>query len=226
MLVDVLRIFYPDLCINCREVLYKNENVLCVICRNTLPIAIHDNHNKIANLFFGKIKVEKIVALIYFNRNGLGQELVHHLKYKNRQDIGVFIADYFADMIKEKIDIRNVDFIVPVPLHKIRLRERGYNQVTTFGKTLSDVLKVPYCPNNLIRIKANKSQTKKKRYTRFKDAQDLFEIKDLKLFENKHVLLIDDVVTTGATLLSCCNTLYQTKNINISIVTIAFTMSN
>jgi len=226
MLEDIIKIFYPDLCINCGCILHKKENILCLVCRVEVPIAIHDYTNQISNLFFGRNEIKNIVSFLYFDKAGIVQKMIHHLKYKNRQDIGVFIGHWFCSVISEKEVFSNVDYIVPVPIHKKKLKNRGYNQLTTFGQTLSSVLDVPYFPNSLICIKDSNSQTKKNRYDRFSKNNKVFELINLDVFENKHVLLVDDIVTTGATLLSCIRALEVTKNINISIATIAFTVND
>lgn len=228
MLSNLISIFYQDLCINCNTVLHKNEEVLCISCRHKTPFISNENYhsNEISNLFYGKFTVNKTISFLCFYKYGITKNLIHHLKYKNRQDVGAFLGNWFGETLKEKKIFNDVDYIISVPLHKTRLRKRGYNQLTTFCKSISNKLSIPYYPDNIKRIDTNTSQTKKNRFDRFEKHKKVFKLVDPLIFENKHVLLIDDVITTGATLQACCSELNTIKNINISIVSIAYTINN
>ena len=225
---NLFQLFYPNLCINCENQLLINEEVICIVCRNNMPLLkIYDFENNIVtNAFFGKTKLNRGYSFLNYQKKGMTKNLISNLKYKNREDIGEFLGNWFGSILKEKQVFDTVDFIVPVPLHKNKLKKRGYNQITKFSKSLSSILSIKYKPNVLVRTSYNKTQTKKNRIDRFVNIENHFNLTDEKIFENKHILLVDDVITSGATIRACCNELQKTKNINISIVSIAFTGQN
>lgn len=228
ILKDIFDLFYPNLCINCDNHLLKGEIILCSFCKHDVPvIQLKDyKNNEIKTVFYGKVLINKAASFMYFRKEGVSKKLIHNLKYKNTPEIGAFIGDWFGYLLKESGDFEAIDCIIPVPLHASKLKKRGYNQVDEFGKSLSNLLKAPYMPSVLTKIGANETQTFKKRFDRFSNTVTKFYLSDTTILEHKHVLLIDDVITTGATLEACCNELLKTKNITISVVTIAFTQKN
>ena len=225
---SIFDIFYPNLCVNCQKQLHSNETVLCSFCINEIPLIEIDNYenNQITKMFYGKVSISKGYSLLYYHKTGITKQLINTLKYKNREDIGEFLGHWIGVILKEKKVFDDIDIIIPVPLHKKRIKQRGYNQITEFTKTLSSILEKPYESNILTRLKFTRTQTQKTRFDRFLNMQNTFELTDYSLLENKHILLVDDVLTTGATLHACCTELQKTKNINISIATIAFTEQN
>lgn len=228
MITDFFNLFYPNLCVGCYKSLTYKEHILCVTCRHDLPIINIQNFNKniVTASFYGKIPIEKAVSFLTFRKHGITQKLIHNLKYKNNQQMGVFLGSWFGHTLQKKQFFNSVDFIVPVPLHPKRLKKRGYNQVTLFGKELSNISGITYLPNILTRTTNTKTQTTQKRFERFSNSKTVFHLTDNKIFENKHILLIDDVITTGATIEACCTELLKTKNIIISIATMAYTELN
>lgn len=222
---DIFRLFYPKLCTTCQRELLQNEAILCSFCRHDLPTIQHQDYktNRVAKTFYGRVPVEKATSFLYYRKAGKVRELIHQLKYKNNQEIGSLLANWFGQRLKESNEFGDIDYIIPVPLHQKRLEERGYNQLTKFGEELSTLLNTTYLPNVLTRISSTKTQTYKQRFERFSNTQTKFLITDTSVLENKHILLIDDVITTGATLEACCKELLKAKNIKLSIVTMAFT---
>lgn len=142
--------------------------------------------------------------------------VIHHLKYKKRQEIGRFLGDWYGQILKEENALSSIDFIIPVPLHKNRLKKRGYNQVTIFGERLAHHLNTTYLDTCLIKTKNNKTQTKKGRLNRWLSTKEVFTLENPELIKNKTILLIDDIITTGATMEACANVLKETKNIYIT----------
>lgn len=224
-LKEIFYLFFPNLCINCSTILLKTELFLCTGCKHSLPII---NNNEVTQqmlqaIFYGRVSIKSIHSFLYYNKQGITQKIIHELKYKNQENIGVFLGSWFAYELKKENIFSNVDYIVPVPLHISKENKRGYNQVTKFAKTLSSDLEISYMPNKLIRTSKAKTQTLQQRFERFSKNETKFQLNDLEVFKNKHILLVDDVVTTGATLEACCNELLKTAHISISICTIAYT---
>ncbi len=225
ILNDFFRIFYPKLCVNCENQLIDNENILCTFCRHDLPLTNYSNYsnNKIKSIFDGRVAIEKANALLIFRKKGITQKLIHQLKYKGNQSIGSFFGDWQGEILKENNEFHCIDYIIPVPLHYKKLRKRGYNQVTKFGERLSYHLKKPYIENVLRRTSTSKTQTIKARFERFNNNNTKFLLNDFLVFKNKHILLLDDIITTGATLEACIIELQKVKGIKISILTMAYT---
>ena len=228
ILRDIFNLFYPNLCVNCKNQLHPQENILCIQCNYELPFIkiVNYNNNVITDVFFGKATIQKAYSFLYYRKKGIVQQIIHQLKYHNREDVGVFLGSWFGNILKEKNVFNDIHFIVPVPLHHKKLKVRGYNQVSKFAQSLSETLSIPYINNLLIRNHFTNTQTKKNRLYRFANMSGAFQLTNNSLLENKHILLVDDIITTGATLYACSKELNKTKNINISIVTIAFTEQN
>ncbi|SNR13926.1 ComF family protein [Tenacibaculum jejuense] len=221
-LKDLLDIFYPNLCINCENHLFSNEIILCSNCKNDLPI-VDDNDIFTTNIL-KSLEVKKFSSLLYYERNTSTQRLIHHLKYKKREDVGVFLGEWFSHKIRKHNLFKNIDYVIPVPLHKKKFKKRGYNQVSAFAKCIAKQLNVSYDESLLVRVSDNSTQTKKSRYDRYNESSTKFTLLDTRFYEDKHILLVDDVITTGATLESCVKALLKTKNISISIATMAYTL--
>lgn len=225
-LKPLLELFYPSCCVSCDGNLLSNEELICTECRHDLPF--FDNHTYLDNVLHetlkGKVAIVYAGAFFQYRKFGKVKQLIHNLKYRGHQEIGTLIGKWWGSELNSYKHLEGVDCILPVPLHKRKQKTRGYNQLTTFGIALSEELKIPFIENILIRKTATKTQTYKKRFERFLNTETIFELADTDFFQNKHVLLIDDVITTGATIESCCKELLKSKNIKISILTIAFTL--
>ncbi len=222
---DLLGLFYPKNCSTCAKVLTKYEEILCFSCKLDLPYTKFSKlkDNEMEKIFYGRVEVESATSLLHFSKKGNVQKLIHDLKYKNQQKIGILLGELLGEEILLSKRFDTVDCIIPVPLHPSKLKIRGYNQVTKFGQTLSQKLTVPYYEDLLTGKVMVKTQTHKNRFDRLNDLENNFELSNKEFLENKHVLLIDDVVTTGATLEACCMQLSQSNNIKISIATMAIT---
>lgn len=222
---DLLLIFYPKICANCQNILLQNEEVICVFCRHDLPLTNFTDYtnNKITQTFYGRVTIEKATSLLFFRKKGITKNLIHELKYKDNEDVGVFFGNWFGEILKENKEFTEVNYIVPVPLHPRKLRKRGYNQLTKFGQTLSHHLQVPFLEDNLLKISSSKTQTLKARFERFNTIDTQFQLSDCSVFVNKHVLLIDDIITTGATLEACVKEIQKSRGVKVSILTMAYT---
>ncbi len=180
-----------------------------------------DTKNEAVKKFYGKIEIEHASAFLYFNKKGIVQELIHNLKYKGLEEIGVVLGNWYVQDLKT-LNLENpFDIVIPVPLHKRKFRERGYNQVTTFGKALAEGLEITYDDTVLFRKKYSKTQSKKNLLGRSENIENIFDVLSIEKHQNKHLLLVDDVLTTGATLEACSRALLKIPGIKISIVCMA-----
>lgn len=227
MLKHIINLFFPAVCAGCNSLLSSNEKVICTLCRHNIPLTNqHTNPNNEAyKKFYGRIPIEYASALVYFHKKGIAQEIIHKLKYKGHEEIGTVLGHWYAQDLKEIGLLKTIDVIIPVPLHKKKYKERGYNQVTTFGKALSDELNVLYDESILIRKVYSKTQSKKNLLGRSEGIETIFDVSFTKKDHGKHFLLIDDVITTGATLEACCRALLKIPDSKISIVCMAMAQS-
>ena len=219
---DINSILLPSVCFGCNVQLSGGEYLLCTVCRHDLPLTDHNftEENAVDRIFYGRVPVEKAASFLYFSKQGVVKNLLHYLKYKNQQNVGEFIGEWFgAKMASE--DVLHIDVVIPVPLHTKKLKKRGYNQVELFGRKLSSHLKAKYRDDVLVKTQNTKTQTKKSRLARWKNNQDLFVIKNSKGIADKNLLLVDDVITTGATIEACATTLLQIPNVKIYVATMA-----
>lgn len=227
MLNNLINLFFPPVCAGCHSILESNEVVICTICRHTIPLTNqHLNANNEAfRKFYGRIPVEFTSTMLYFHKKGIVQELIHNLKYKGHQEIGTVLGEWYSADLKNVSILKTVDQIIPVPLHKRKLRERGFNQVTNFGLALSRELNIDYNPNLLVRNIYSKTQSKKNLLNRSEGIDTIFDVVYTERDHNKHFLIVDDVITTGATLEACWHVLTKIPGAKISIVCIAMAHS-
>jgi len=223
MLSQLLNFFYPNSCISCGRVLYSGENFFCLHCYYSFPETRYHEFKKspLSLLFLGRVSVENIGTFLFYKKGNIVQRVLHHLKYKGMKELGEFLgAIYGAQLIKEK-KWQNVDVILPVPLHRKKEKKRGYNQSEWIAKGLSCSMKVPYNKELLIRSEFTETQTKKNRFHRWQNVKEVFQLTNREALKNKHVLICDDVLTTGATLEAAIQQLVSVQNIKISVVALA-----
>ena len=221
---DFISLIYPKTCMACGKSLYKNEDCLCTYCLYHLPKTnFHlEKDNEVERVFWGRVRIESAASFLYFSKGGKVQKIMHKLKYKGRQEIGVFLGEQYGLELLNSDTFKNIDIIIPVPLHKMKLKKRGYNQSEKFAEGLSLSMKKPVSTDNLYRKIFSETQTKKTRYKRWQNVESIFDIKNPELLKSKHILLVDDVITTGATMEACVNVLKKVPEIKISIASIAY----
>ncbi len=223
-LTALANLFFPLVCNGCKDTLSDNETFLCTTCRHNLPTTnFHlDNDPFVKNIFYGRAKIEAATALLRFEKKGLVQHLIHQLKYGNNESVGDFFGGWLGEELSNSDQYKNIDIVIPVPLHSSKLKKRGYNQVTKFGQNIAKSLNVDYTENVLIKITSTaKSQARKNRLERWELNNETFSVNQIEQLNNKHILLVDDIITTGNTLEACIIELNKAENIKISIATIA-----
>ena len=223
MLKSIINLFFPKVCYACHNLLNDNEDTICMDCRHDLPITnFHfDNKDSVAKVLYGRAKIENGTALFRFEKKGNVQRLIHNLKYKDHKHIGFVLGNWLGGELKTLESYKNIDVVIPVPLHKNKLKKRGYNQVALFGQQVAEALNADYLDDVLVKVTNTKSQVNKKRLARWTNSDELFTLKNIEAIDNKHILVVDDIITTGATLEACISVLNQAKNIKISIATMA-----
>ena len=214
---------FPDVCVVCGIALQKNEHQLCLSCLNDIPKTNYHliDENPIEKRFWGKVPVHRATSWFFFEKGSPFQKLLQILKYKGNKEIGELMGKYAAIDLLDSPDFTSIDIIIPVPLHPARYKVRGYNQSEWIGKGISSILHKPLDNSTLIRVRENATQTRKTVFERYENTEGIFEITDKSFLEGKHVLLVDDVLTTGSTLEACARALLETKGIKISIFTLA-----
>lgn len=220
----MLNLLFPRVCLGCEAIISSTEEVLCASCRHLLPLTnFHRNGiETVKNKVYGRFPVENGASLLYFQRKGLSQQLIHQLKYRGAKEVSSFFGKWLGAELQEIEDYATIDMVIPVPLHKNKLKKRGYNQVEGFGREIAGALEIPYRDEILIKISKTGSQVLKNRILRF-EAIEVFAIQNLETINNQHILLVDDIITTGATLEKCAIQLLKANNVKISIATMAMT---
>jgi len=221
MIRDFINLVMPVLCPVCGAVLLKNERIICTGCMYELPRTRYLSYteNPVARLFWGRIYVENATALFQYQKGSHFQRLIHELKYRDRQDIGKEMGRLLGIEL-EGSPFTSADMILPVPLHKKKYRQRGYNQCHSIAEGLSQSLGIPWYGDHLSRPSVSLSQISRSRLDRWLNVDGIFEVKEPGKLIGKHIILVDDVVTTGATLDACATALLSLEKVRVSIVTL------
>ncbi len=222
-LASLAHLFYPHTCTGCGSDLIDDHQLLCIHCMCDLPhtqFAQHAN-NPTEKIFWGRVPITAAYSEFYFSKESLIQHLIHQLKYKNNQEIGFYLGEMMGKSLLNSHRFLHIDGIIPLPMFAAKERKRGYNQATILSNGISAVTDIPVIDNNVIKQKFTETQTKKHRTERWLNVLEGFVVKNPAVLEGKHVLLVDDVITTGATLEACANVILSVKNTQISIATLA-----
>ncbi len=223
MLRDLLNLFFPHYCLACSKVLAAGETWLCTGCLYDLPQTNYHQEpdNLVAQRLSGRLPVQYAMALYKFQKLGKVQRLLHHLKYKDKPEIGKVLGHRYGILMKEANLNATFDLIVPVPLHSHRLWQRGYNQSDFFAQGLSESLHIPWSNQHLKRISGARTQTNESKLGRFQRVENAFCVTDVSSILDQHLLLVDDIITTGATLEACGRALLAAGIQKLSVATIA-----
>ncbi|MCH7404281.1 ComF family protein [Belliella aquatica] len=217
---DFLALVFPKTCCVCKRSLFDFENQLCKVCIGSLPITnyhLHPQNNDLVIKVMGLTKPNLVMSFLRFTKHGMSQKLLHQLKYKNKPEVGVELGTIYGHLLKRNGFASHWDMVVPVPLHPEKQRRRGYNQSEQFARGIAEVLEIPMV-QGLIRTQFTETQTKKSRIERIMNVSEVFSANSEIEMEGKNILLVDDVMTTGATLTSCANVLLA---VNAKLVDLA-----
>ncbi|UKT63236.1 ComF family protein [Pedobacter mucosus] len=222
--LDLSGLLFPDLCNACGTPLFVGENLICIKCLFDLPFTDYHLHaeNRVAKQLWGRLPIHAAMAMMYFRKGAKVQNLIHNLKYHDRILVGKLLGKMLGERLNASHLYIGIDFIIPVPLHYTKFRKRGYNQSTSIAEGISQEMGVPFSETKLIRLLETESQTKKSRYNRYENMKAVFKVTEAESIIGKHILLIDDVITTGATLEACANELLTNGAAKVSIAALAF----
>lgn len=223
LLWDLKNVVFPDFCPACSEQILPKGRLLCTNCLFELPFTDHFEirENRVATHFWGRFPIKDAAGLLYFKRSGIVQNLLHDLKYKQNKNVGVTLGKITGEKILSSPFFRDIDLVIPVPLHPAKEFLRGYNQSYIFSMGISSVIRVPVYKDILEKNKKNESQTGKNRSERLQNVDDVYVLKKIESLKGKNILLVDDVITTGSTLEACMSALKCGQPESISIVTLA-----
>ena len=182
-------------------------------------------HNPIEKIFWGRIPIQEAASIFYFTKNSVIQRLLHHLKYRGRREVGLYCGRLMGTAIKSAARYTDVDGIIALPLFAKKEHQRGFNQARLLCDGIEEVINKPVLENVIRRVEATETQTHKNRIERWQNIKDRFCVEETEVAEGKHVILVDDVITTGATLESCAQELFKVKDIRVSILTLAYSSS-
>lgn len=223
ILEDALQLFYPHVCVGCGDDLHGKLQLICFNCMQQLP---HTDFakmpdNQIEHIFYGRAKLQSACSIFYFSKGQIIQQLIHQLKYKGNQEIGIYLGKLMGDQLLNSGRFKNIDAIIPLPMHPDKQRKRGYNQAEVLAKGISQKINVPLLNDIVVRSKTTTTQTNKQRVERWTNVDGTFIIQKQSSIMGKNILLVDDVITTGATLEACSYAILSVEKTTLSIAVLA-----
>jgi ComF family protein len=220
---DFLSLLFPRLCCGCGNHLLRNEAVICTECFIAIPrTGYHQvKDNPVESLFWGRCRIERGAAFSYYNRGSRIRRIIHCLKYKGIKEAGTELGKIYGASLKSSEFLCGIDFILPVPLHPDKERKRGFNQAKCIAEGISSVTGLAILDKSLVRIKSSDSQTKRSRYDRWMNVDGIFEATDNLMLTGKHILIVDDVITTGSTLEACASAMLKIEGVKVSVAALA-----
>lgn len=221
---DFASLFFPNLCAACNGHLLRGEVAICTACLMDCPRTFDEHDpvdNPVARVFWGRVQLQSAASLFVFTKGGKVQELIHNLKYNGRKDAGIAAGKLFGNDLQKLTPFNTIDAVIPVPLHRDKFSKRGYNQAACFGEGIAQALNIPMYDHGILRLNATETQTRKNRGERWENVEDVFAVNKKIKLEGKHVLLVDDVITTGATIEACAIPLLQLAGTKVSVLSLA-----
>lgn len=225
LIIDFLSLIYPNVCQVCGKSLFRNEHILCMKCKHHLPKArfTNDRDNPAAQVFWGRVPLKMVITGFLYNKGNAIQQLIHSFKYRGFKEIGIFLGAELGTEIAKNDLCEDITFIIPVPLHPKKQKKRGFNQSEIIAVGIAAKIGAKVNTSILYRKTSSGTQTRKSKYERWQNVESIFSIKDESLLKNKHILLVDDVITTGATIEACAQCLLQVEGVRLSVAAVAFT---
>jgi ComF family protein len=223
---DLLHLFFPHICMGCGSDVLSTDHMICLHCQNDLPVthffAQHDN--PVEKAFYGRLPIRNGGAAYFFTKESMLQNLVFQLKYRNNRAIGFYLGKLLGAFLQQSARFANVDVLVPLPLNPRKEKIRGYNQATVLCRGITEVFQRPIADKAVFRKVYTETQTHMGRINRWQNMDGVFAVADKDALENKHILLVDDIVTTGATLEACGAEILKIHGTTLSIATLAYTI--
>lgn len=222
-LESFVSLLFPRCCLVCGRPLAKGEECLCTMCNINLPRTGYHlkEDNPVEKLFWGKIPLERATSFFFYRKGSDFRQILHQLKYGGQKDIGAIMGRYMAAELQESGFFEGIDVIVPVPLHKKKQRLRGYNQSEWIARGIATVTGIPIDTESVVRHKNTETQTSKSSLERWENVNGIFELHHPEPLAGKHILIVDDVLTTGATTVECASCLTKIEGVRISVLTLA-----
>lgn len=220
---DAFRLFFPHYCLGCGSDLLADTNLLCMHCISVLPHTGYETkeNNPVENIFRGRVNLRAASSQFYFSKGRLVQALIHQLKYKGNITVGEWMGSMMGKALLESGRFSNIDYLVPLPLYADKEFKRGFNQAEVICRGMTQVMQIPLLNKQVIRQRPTETQTKKHRAERWSNVEGSFAVKNPPVLHGKNILLVDDVITTGATLEACTQCLLQVPGIQVSVATVA-----
>lgn len=222
---SILHLIYPRQCLCCKEELASTEENFCVLCKNELHLTNFENYDdasSVDKIFWGRLQLKNVFSLIFYRDNHQSRQILHQLKYNNRPDLAQYMGKMIGETIQNKPNFQSIDLLVSIPIHFKKRYTRGYNQSEEIVKGIHDCLKIPYDFELVQKMKHHESQTKKNKEERWQNVQHTFQVKDTLPAHVQHIALVDDVLTTGATLETVIHAIQEKHSVEISILTVAY----
>ena len=225
LLENLFSFFYPRLCVSCNNSLRIKESFFCLHCLYNLPETNYHvlDDNPLTYIFMGRVNVQHTASYLFYRKGNSVQHILHELKYKGNKELGEYLGYSFALQLHEVHKLQDIDIILPIPLHKKKEKKRGYNQSEWIAKGLSKGLEKPYASDILVRVDFTETQTRKSRFNRWENVKDVFMVQSGDSIRNLHVLVCDDVLTTGATMEAALKELLKIEGVKVSVITLAVT---
>ena len=221
---SLLHLFYPHVCAGCGSDALTTESRLCVKCIHGLPLTGFEKYspNPTEKILAGRVPFQNATSQLYFNKESLVQRLMHQFKYRGNKDLGKQLGVMMGVQLQESGIFNGVEALIPLPLFENKLKKRGYNQSTVLCEGIKEVLNIDIIDDAVERPMFTETQTKKNRVERWKNMEGKFKLKNSNKIEGLHILLVDDVITTGATLESCATTLLHANPSRLCVATLCF----
>ena len=220
-----LETFFPRWCAICGSKMASSEEIVCYLCKTKLPYTNYHNEkeNKIEQTFWGRVPVERATALLHYTKGSKVGNILWQLKYSGAKRNGVWLGKLIGNQLKLNTDFKDIDYVIAVPLHRSKQQKRGFNQADIIALEIAIRMNIEHRTDLLVKIKNNATQTKMGRHDRWQNAQECYVATETICLNKKHILLVDDVITTGATIEACCEALHSKYDVKISIASAAHT---